>query len=239
MDINRLRQSYYSTVSSAATFLLDRSYILKSFLGLCLAVILCACVLCRSATAPKRHATIVFFGDGLIAQWHSSIFGGRDLPLNAANEGRGGNTCGDLLSRFDRDVIPHQPSVLLLYCGTNDLCGCGSLAHADGSPGTPMPLTQVESDLLRIIAKAKINGITVVVATLVPRGTIPAEKLRQYNFFLSTLGNRVADFNAALTGSTGAKLVDMFDGEYPTPAAYKSLADVAKSVITSAAVKEH
>jgi len=36
------------------------------------------------------------------------------------NEGTGGNTCQDLINRFDYDVTPYSPDYVWIICGTND-----------------------------------------------------------------------------------------------------------------------
>lgn len=50
-----------------------------------------------------------------------------DLNISIKNTGIGGNTTGDLLGRFQKDCINHQPDVLSILIGINDLwCQHGS-----------------------------------------------------------------------------------------------------------------
>ena len=43
------------------------------------------------------------------------------LKINVINSGIGGDTSGGLLSRFYPGVVQHEPDVVLIMCGTNDL----------------------------------------------------------------------------------------------------------------------
>ena len=41
------------------------------------------------------------------------------------NAGYPGDTTRELLARFDRDVAPHSPDLVILWAGVNDMLYCG------------------------------------------------------------------------------------------------------------------
>ena len=43
------------------------------------------------------------------------------LNLKIINKGIGGDTSSGLLGRFYPDVVPHEPDIVIILCGTNDL----------------------------------------------------------------------------------------------------------------------
>lgn len=74
----------------------------------------------------------VMLGDSWFAQGHIQNRITDRLP-NAVifNEGVGGNTAANLVSRFDSDVTPHKPDYVWVICGTNDYFGSVSLDTFD------------------------------------------------------------------------------------------------------------
>ena len=71
--------------------------------------------------------TIVCHGDSLTEgsdleksySWPDLV--ANKLSLNVINSGIGGDTSGGLLSRFYQDVVRHQPDMVVILGGTNDL----------------------------------------------------------------------------------------------------------------------
>ena len=64
---------------------------------------------------------VVLAGSSFFERWSTSV---EDLsPLPVTNIGIGGTKVGDHLAYFDRMVVPFQPSVLVLYIGSNDIGG--------------------------------------------------------------------------------------------------------------------
>lgn len=72
---------------------------------------------------------IVAFGDSWVAGDVANTLEREPLTTQLAielpnatilNEGVGGNTIYDLLSRFEADVVPHSPDVVVINVGTND-----------------------------------------------------------------------------------------------------------------------
>ena len=62
---------------------------------------------------------ILFTGSSSIRMWKSLS---ADFPeQNTLNRGFGGSHISDVLHYFDILIPPHKPSVIVLYCGENDL----------------------------------------------------------------------------------------------------------------------
>ena len=71
-----------------------------------------------AANPPPRDA-VLFVGSSSIVRWKSLA---RDFPeVRAVNRGFGGSELADSVHYLDRLVLPHQPRVVVLYAGENDL----------------------------------------------------------------------------------------------------------------------
>ncbi|MCC6229146.1 MAG: hypothetical protein IT432_07970 [Phycisphaerales bacterium] len=69
--------------------------------------------------SPPAPGHVLFIGSSSIKFWKSL---GADMsPLPVLNRGFGGSKTREVLSVFDRIVTPYQPSVIVYYCGDNDL----------------------------------------------------------------------------------------------------------------------
>ena len=76
------------------------------------------------ATADTRDTQsggVVFVGSSSIRLW--TDLEKRYRSYAAINRGFGGSTLADLLSHMDRLVLPHQPRLVIIYAGDNDLAG--------------------------------------------------------------------------------------------------------------------
>jgi lysophospholipase L1-like esterase len=71
-----------------------------------------------AANPPPRDA-VLFVGSSSIVRWKSLA---RDFPeVRVVNRGFGGSELADSVHYLDRLVVPHQPRVVVLYAGENDL----------------------------------------------------------------------------------------------------------------------
>ncbi|HQY88662.1 MAG TPA: SGNH/GDSL hydrolase family protein [Tepidisphaeraceae bacterium] len=70
---------------------------------------------------------IVFVGSSSIGRWESLQ---KDFEgLNVLNRGFGGSAMIDSVRYADRLVMPHQPQVVVVYAGENDIAGFGTKAE--------------------------------------------------------------------------------------------------------------
>ncbi|MCC6970323.1 MAG: hypothetical protein IT434_08890 [Phycisphaerales bacterium] len=82
--------------------------------------------------APPAPGQVLFIGSSSIKFWKSLA---TDMsPLPVLNRGFGGSKTREVLAVFDRIVTPYQPSVIVYYCGDNDLAtdNTDSQSAADG-----------------------------------------------------------------------------------------------------------
>jgi lysophospholipase L1-like esterase len=107
-------------------------------------------------------------GNGYFEQVLRAISGGGQNYAFVRNAGIGGNTTPDMLARLDTDVLAYNPDVMFLMAGTNDIL-----------PGA------VDADyaafftaLEKIIIRAQLAGVNVVLSTCPTKDAAPAEVAR-------------------------------------------------------------
>jgi lysophospholipase L1-like esterase len=75
----------------------------------------------RNRAEPPKPGGIVFVGSSSIRMWSSLA---RDMaPLPVSNQGFGGSHIEHVIEYAPRLVLPHQPRLIVLYAGDNDLAG--------------------------------------------------------------------------------------------------------------------
>jgi len=66
-----------------------------------------------------QREAIVFTGSSSIRMWKTLA---EDLaPIPVVNRGFGGSTIPQVMYYADRIIMPHQPKIIVFYCGENDL----------------------------------------------------------------------------------------------------------------------
>lgn len=80
-------------------------------------------------------------------------------PARVINAGYPGDTTRELLARFDRDVTPHSPDLVILWAGVNDMLYCG---HT-------VPPKEFRRNFRRLVHRCRIPGSAVAAGTLPPR----------------------------------------------------------------------
>jgi lysophospholipase L1-like esterase len=160
-----------------------------------LCVALCACSADGDPAAitqppATRAGAVVFLGDSItqLCPWDTYVPG-------AINAGVSGNETGQMLARFDADVLAHEPSVLVMLGGTNDI------RHLDSAD---------TANLFAIVARAKAADIRVIVATLPPAelnlGAYPEVELQLFEVLNDKIvkgstenGYDVVDYHKAMS----------------------------------------
>jgi lysophospholipase L1-like esterase len=98
---------------------------------------------------------VVFMGDSITDIWQlDKSFPGKPY----VNRGIGGQTTPQMLIRFRPDVIALSPKVVVILAGTNDI---------SGNTG-PMTLGEIEGNLQTMAELARLHGIRVVLASVLP-----------------------------------------------------------------------
>lgn len=68
---------------------------------------------------PPEPGRVLFVGSSSFRLWETLE---ADMaPVPVLNRGFGGSKTGEVLAVFDRIVVPYAPSVIVYYCGDNDL----------------------------------------------------------------------------------------------------------------------
>lgn len=135
------------------------------------------------------------------------------------NQGINGNTTSDMLKRFDRAVIKHNPSHVIIMGGINDVMWQDSF-------------DRITLNLKTMAEKAKKEGINVILGTPTgvddPKIEILLTRIRNWikNYALQN-DISVIDFAAAFFDSNGAVRCDLLlaDGGHPTKEGYKAIFD--------------
>jgi len=109
-----------------------------------------------AAPAPGENR-VVFMGDSITDNW-GKTFGNAFPGKPYINRGISGQTTPQMLIRFRPDVIALKPKAVVILAGTNDIAG---------NTG-PMTLEAIEDNLTSMAELAKVNGIRVVMASVMP-----------------------------------------------------------------------
>lgn len=169
------------------------------------------------AQSEKR---VVFFGDSITEAW--SEVRPESFEPDWINRGIAGQTTKQMIGRFRADVIELHPDVVHILAGINDISG------ATG----PTSLDQIASNLSTMVELARLHGIAVVLATLLPakayQGTADPERaaaiaalnawIRQYSRCEQIA---LIDYYAALSDSNQSMpLFLTSDGIHPNARGY-------------------
>lgn len=119
--------------------------------------------------------TIVAFGDSITAPRKNVItysdiireeFKKKNLDVKVINSGVGGNTSSMAKARFEKDVLAHQPDVVIIQLGTND----AAVDVWKNPPATAprVPIDVYEQNLREFITKLKAQKAKVILVTMPP-----------------------------------------------------------------------
>jgi lysophospholipase L1-like esterase len=189
--------------------------------------------------APKPgEDRVVFMGDSITQGWKlDESFPGKPY----VNRGISGQTTPQMLVRFRQDVIELHPKVVVILAGTNDIAG---------NTG-PMTLEQIEGNLASMAELARINGIRVVLCSILPAfdyhwapGLEPAPKIAQINDWLKDFAVRnsyvYVDFYTAMKDERGGLPETLSkDGVHPLPAGFAIMTPLAQAGIHEALRGRH
>lgn len=121
----------------------------------------CMLIVLLSTSGPLNGATImgaqcktILLGASYAAGWNPGTLDGCDL----VNKGIGGNETGDMLERFDTDVLAEQPDKLILWGFINDI-------FRAGPDGMAAVKAEIPRRYVEMIEQARAGGIDVVLAT--------------------------------------------------------------------------
>ncbi|MEI6500061.1 MAG: GDSL-type esterase/lipase family protein [Armatimonadota bacterium] len=194
--------------------------------------------------APVR---LVGFGDSLTGVYYHT--GGRrawpellglalhqlypQAPIEALNAGQSGDNTVGALGRLDRDVLVHQPDLVVVMFGMNDVVGVTTDAYA--------------ANLRPIVERCRAGGAEVILCTpnaISADGTRPPDKLAQYAALVRQVGGAMsvpvvdchAAFEAVRERDPEAFMKLMSDAIHPNMSGHKLFAETIAAVISGQAV---
>ena len=184
----------------------------------------------RAGFEAGRYRTVVAFGDSIVEGyqqpegWPEML--GRDLAgrygsVRVLNAGISGNTAGDGLKRLQRDVLVHQPDLVLIAFGLNDM-------------KNGIPLSRFEEDLSAIVGQVAASGVQSVLLTTtrLQRGASMLARLNPvpFNESIRTLAEErsipLIDVNAQFKGLNTPEY--LMDAAHPNGEGYRALADIIR-----------
>lgn len=181
---------------------------------------------------------VIFMGNSITEGWshHRPSF----MESNGyINRGISGQTTDQMLLRFRKDVLDHQPKVVVILAGTNDL------AQNSG----PVPLWHTMNNIKSMAELAKSNGVKVLLCSVLPAKAFPwrpeikpiplikelNEMIRKY---ARDQGMTYVDYFGAMEdGERGLKVPEHTtanDLVHPNAAGYKVMEDVVQPAIRKA-----
>lgn len=200
----------------------------------------------NAALAPARpgERRVVFFGDSITDNWSKAGYGGFFPGRPYLNRGIGGQTTSQMLLRYRADVIALRPAAVVILAGTNDIAG-------NSGPTTP---ERVEANLATMAELAKLHGVRVVLASLLPvaddkkdpsgqpivrTSQRPPAVIARLNAFLAGYarenGHVYLDYQQAVADAQGAFRPDLNDdGLHPNAAGYAVMAPLAEAALARA-----
>jgi lysophospholipase L1-like esterase len=114
--------------------------------------------------APGQRR-VVFFGDSRAAMWVDPV---GHSELQFINRGVGSQTTVQVLGRFDSDVTPLHPDVVVLELGVNDLKAIPLFPQLRESI-----VETCKANIARVVARAVAIHAHVVLTTVFPLGPVP------------------------------------------------------------------
>lgn len=193
----------------------------------------------KLAPPSSTENRVVFMGDSITDNWgrkYGKFFPGK----NYVNRGIGGQTTPQMLLRFRPDVIALKPKVVVILGGTNDIAG---------NTG-PETLEEIEGYLTSMAELAKVNGISVVLSSVMPvcdyirdqTTKRPPDKILALNAWMKDYADKnglvYLDYFPALQDDKHMlKKEYTDDGLHPNDAGYAAIEPEAERAIQKALAK--
>lgn len=191
----------------------------------------------RADNAKAGAVTVAFMGDSITDGWGKRY--GKFFPNQTTylNRGISGQTTPQMLLRFRPDILAHKPKVVVILAGTNDIAG---------NTG-PMTLEEIEGNLQSMAELAKVNGIQVVLASVMPvcdyirpqTERRPMDKIKALNAWIKDYAAKnkhtYLDYFTPMLDEQGMFKKELtYDGLHPNDAGYDVMLPLAEKAIAQA-----
>ena len=175
---------------------------------------------------------VVFMGNSITEGWIETspeFFEGKPY----IDRGISGQTTPQMLIRFRPDVIDLKPKVVVLLCGVNDI------AQNTG----PSTLEMIEGNIASMAELAQVNGIKVILCSVLPAydfpwkpGLEPAEKIITLNKWIKEYASKngfiyLDYFSSMADERNGLPAIYSEDGVHPNKAGYKVMEGLVEEAI--------
>ena len=181
---------------------------------------------------------VVFMGNSITEGWlglYPSFFKNKSY----INRGISGQTTPQMLVRFRADVIHLHPKVVVILAGTNDIAG-------NTGPST---LEMIADNIFSMAELAKVNGIKVVLCSVLPvydypwkPGLDPVTKIAKLNTMIKEYAAyncfEYLDYYTAMVNERLGLQADLtYDGVHPNTAGYMVMEPITEAAIINALSK--
>ena len=187
---------------------------------------------------PSRNENrIVFMGNSITEGW-DQLYPEYFSKKSFINRGISGQTTPQMLIRFRPDVINLKPVIVIILAGINDIAG-------NTGPST---VKMICDNIISMAELAKINGIKVILSSVLPAGGYPWEpginpskKIIAVNKIINDYSKNnnmlYLDYYSSMVYDNDSLNPDYtYDGVHPNKSGYKIMSKLADSVIAKALV---
>lgn len=191
----------------------------------------------ENATLPATDtgARVVFLGSSIFEFWKERMPAYFEQHPHYIDRGISGQISGQLLIRFQQDVIALHPKAVVILAGSNDLGG------GHGHVTNETILNNVRS----MVELARVHHIKPVICLYLPIGRYPwrtelasVQLIRSLNEALGAYAKQnsipVLDYFTPLSDGNGAQRPEWtIDGVHPNRAGYEVMAKVTDEVLNA------
>ena len=187
---------------------------------------------------PSRNENrIVFMGNSITEGW-GQLYPEYFSKKSFINRGISGQTTPQMLIRIRPDVIDLKPVIVIILAGINDIAG-------NTGPST---VKMICDNIISMAELAKINGIKVILSSVLPAGGYPWEpginpskKIIAVNKIINDYSKNnnmlYLDYYSSMVYDNDSLNPDYtYDGVHPNKSGYKIMSKLADSVIAKALV---
>jgi lysophospholipase L1-like esterase len=199
-------------------------------------------------------AKVVFMGDSITYNWGQAWASPDFANTTWIDAGVVGDDSGQMVDRFQAQVIDQHPDMVVILAGTNDLYPGWELCGSEDGRGYDDHNHDTCSNLNYMVYVAKANGIQPILATVPPWGCpdpncqvaetadgSPAryDRINTLNAWIKSYAVQqqlvVVDFHSALVSVDGKTYVPdlTIDGVHPTPAGYDLMTPLIEDAIAA------
>jgi lysophospholipase L1-like esterase len=187
----------------------------------------------RLGAPAAGERRVIFFGDSITEYWKlGDSFPGKGY----IDRGISGQTTPQMRLRFSQDVLALKPAVVVILAGTNDIAG---------NTG-PEKDEEIEENLGAMAALAKREGISVILASILPAARYPwkpdvrpVERILAIDAWIKNYAGKngiiFVDYYSAMADERhGLPAAFSGDGVHPNPAGYAVMTPLAQEAVDRA-----